>query len=59
MSIKQALLKTEKDSYGSNYDSHYFEQYKMYVDMADRISNRRQIRKLVFSICKYSRNCYC
>ncbi|MBC1240456.1 hypothetical protein [Nostoc sp. 2RC] len=31
----------DKDSYGDNYQNHLLEQYKLYVEMADRISARR------------------
>lgn len=31
-----------KENYGSQYDSHLFEQYKMYVESAEKISDRRQ-----------------
>lgn len=31
-----------KDEYGGEYHSHAFEQYKLYLKMADRISSRRQ-----------------
>ena len=30
------------DEYGQNYQSHLLEQYKLFVEMADRISARRQ-----------------
>ncbi|MES9830479.1 MAG: hypothetical protein ABW201_19675 [Candidatus Thiodiazotropha sp.] len=42
MDIESALLKTKKEDYGSNYKPHYFEQYKLFVEMTDRISSRRQ-----------------
>lgn len=42
MSIEDKLYSSNKESYGSSYDAHYIEQYKLYVEMADRISNRRQ-----------------
>ena len=42
MDIESALFKTEKIKYGESYDVHLFEQYKLYVEMADRISSRRQ-----------------
>ncbi len=42
MAIEDALHSSEKENYGSNYEAHYIEQYKLYVEMADRISNRRQ-----------------
>ena len=31
----------QQEEYGSNYRPHLLEQYKLYVEMADRISNRR------------------
>ena len=31
-----------RDDYSSSYDAHAFEQYKIYLEMADRISSRRQ-----------------
>ncbi len=31
----------EKERYGEHYQSHLLEQYKLYVEMADRISARR------------------
>ena len=42
MSIDSELFKTEENDYGNNYKAHYLEIYKLYVEMADRISNRRQ-----------------
>ncbi len=41
MDIESALFKTKKEDYGNNYETHYFEQYKLFVEMADRISSRR------------------
>lgn len=35
------LLSQDEESYGSNYKNHLIEQYKLYVEMADRISSRR------------------
>ncbi|PEJ57974.1 hypothetical protein CN692_10805 [Bacillus sp. AFS002410] len=32
------LLAANRDNYGNSYDNHFFEQYKLYVEMADRIS---------------------
>lgn len=37
-----ALHSKMKENYGSQYDSHLFEQYKMYVESAEKISDRRQ-----------------
>ncbi|MGB7002652.1 MAG: hypothetical protein WBE22_11750 [Halobacteriota archaeon] len=31
----------EKEKYGANFQEHLLEQYKLYVEMADRISSRR------------------
>jgi hypothetical protein len=35
------LLKTEEATYGTKYKEHLLEQYKLYVEMADHISERR------------------
>ena len=32
----------QQEEYGSDYQAHLLEQYKLYVEMADRISSRRQ-----------------
>ena len=32
----------QQEEYGQNYKAHLLEQYKLYVEMADRISSRRQ-----------------
>ena len=39
--MSQLLSKSEK-SYGCNYRQHYFEQYKLYIEGIEQISNRRQ-----------------
>ena len=39
--VKKLLNKSAKE-YGENYRSHYFEQYKMYIESAEKISDRRQ-----------------
>jgi len=36
------LFPNNKKSYGDNYDSHLFEQYKLYVDGMEKTSDRRQ-----------------
>lgn len=36
------VLGQPKDEYGDNYAAHVLEMYKLYVEMADRISARRQ-----------------
>ena len=41
----------DKQSYGDNYQNHLLEQYKLYVEMADRISARRvQINSFYISL---------
>jgi len=35
------ILSTSKNEYGINYQDHLIEQYKLYVEMADKISERR------------------
>jgi hypothetical protein len=35
------LLSVPEAAYGTLYREHLFEQYKLYVDLADRISQRR------------------
>lgn len=42
MDIEKKLLRINKSDYGSEYRNHYLEQYKIYVDMADKVSSRRQ-----------------
>ena len=37
-----------KEEYGDDYKTHLLEQYKLYVEMADRISNRRQAANSFF-----------
>jgi plasmid replication initiation protein len=38
----EAAMFSNQDKYGENYKSHLLEQYKLYVEMADKISERRQ-----------------
>lgn len=40
--MEKKLLSKSSEEYGENYYSHYFEQYKMYVESAEKISDRRQ-----------------
>ncbi|MBV5304122.1 MAG: hypothetical protein JZU70_07990 [Chlorobium sp.] len=42
------LLRQPKESYGTAYETHLFEQYKLYVEMADRISARRMLANSFF-----------
>ena len=40
--IDEKLLALSEEKYGEHYRPHLLEQYKLYVEMADRISTRRQ-----------------
>jgi hypothetical protein len=42
MDLDEALYKTAASTYGAEYQNHLLEQYKLYVQMADKISERRQ-----------------
>lgn len=42
MNINNELLRKSSKEYGDNYHAHYLEIYKLYVEMADKISERRQ-----------------
>jgi hypothetical protein len=42
------LLRQNKDAYGTEFEKHIFEQYKLYVEMADRISARRMLANSFF-----------
>ncbi len=48
MDIDKDLFKENKESYGTEYHAHYLEIYKLYVEMADRISSRRQTANSFF-----------
>ena len=37
-----------EESYGEKYQEHLFEQYKLYVQMADQVSNRRNLANTFF-----------
>lgn len=39
--VKISSIETKKAGYGENFQSHLLEQYKMYIEMMDRISERR------------------
>jgi len=39
---RDKLFNKSAKEYGENYHSHLFEQYKMYVDSTEKISDRRQ-----------------
>ena len=42
------LLRQRKDTYGDEFENHLFDQYKLYVEMADRISARRMLANSFF-----------
>lgn len=42
------LLRQNKDTYGTEFENHLFDQYKLYVEMADRISARRMLANSFF-----------
>lgn len=42
MTIRDKLVVGDKRAYGDNYEAHCLEIYKLYVQMADKISTRRQ-----------------
>ena len=45
---KLNLISSPKTTYGAEYEKHLFEQYKMFVDMADRVSARRMLANSFF-----------
>ena len=45
---EEDLYKTKPSDYGPEYKQHLLEQYKLYVEMADRISARRQTANSFF-----------
>jgi hypothetical protein len=47
-SERLSLNRQSKESYGSEYEKHLFEQYKLYVEMADRVSARRMLANTFF-----------
>src|SRR5947208_1921235 len=46
--LRRDLKGVPKDVYGGEYTSHLLEQYKLYVQMADKISERRQSANTFF-----------
>lgn len=42
------IFAASRDKYKGDYETHLLEQYKMYVEMADRISQRRQSANTFF-----------
>jgi len=41
-------LGVTEEKYGAKYNEHLFEQYKLYVEMADQVSNRRNLANTFF-----------
>ena len=46
--LQENLLGLPRDTYGERYVDHIIEIYKLYVEMADRISSRRQTANSFF-----------
>ncbi len=46
--VVSGLFGVPPETYGSEYKSHVLEQYKLYVEMSDRISERRQAANTYF-----------
>ena len=44
----KTIDRRDKSSYGEQYEDHLFEQYKLYVEMADRVSARRMLANSFF-----------
>lgn len=42
MSVENDIIGLSKEEYGESYRAHVLEMYKLYVEMADNISKRRQ-----------------
>lgn len=39
---EQRLFSITEENYGAEYKAHLFEQYKLYIESAEKISDRRQ-----------------
>jgi hypothetical protein len=48
MSNDLQLLRQTKEIYGAEFEKHLFEQYKLYVEIADRLSARRMLANSFF-----------
>ena len=46
--LEKIIIGLPREAYGSNYETHLLEQYKLYVQMADKISERRQTANTYF-----------
>jgi len=42
------LLRQKKEVYGAEFEKHRYKQYKLYVEMADRVSARRMLANSFF-----------
>jgi len=40
--MSEQLFQNNEENYGSLYKEHLFEQYKLYIDSIERVSNKRQ-----------------
>ncbi len=66
MTIHDHLIANDEASYGADYRAHCLEMYKLYVQMADNISNRRQsansfflsINTAIFAVFGLSENAF-
>ena len=47
-SAQRLILEANPEEYGPHYAEHMFEQYKLYVEMTDRISSRRHTTNAFF-----------
>jgi hypothetical protein len=48
LDLEDNLFKHSEEEYGNHYRAHFLEIYKLYVEMADRISARRQMANSFF-----------
>lgn len=46
--IKESIPSVDEDKYGQKYRDHILEQYKIYLGMADKISDRRALANTFF-----------
>ena len=46
--MTRSVKSIPKENYGAEYQNHLFEQYKLYVEMADRVSARRMLANSFF-----------
>jgi hypothetical protein len=48
MNTSNSLFQNAEPDYGDKYNEHLFGQYKMYVELADRVSSRRMLANSFF-----------